>query len=101
MEPAKIDAISVDVITDERAVLLDSSVKGKWSIKLTNVSDIDVSGNMDIAYDVLLDGVVIYPNIRSTGDSKSIVDQAKLYAQELKTNRIEGLKFKVGDEFDI
>lgn len=74
-----------------------------WKITLTQVSEVDSLGNMEVSFSIT-DNVtkkLLYENISISGQADSILTIGKDKIAELKRQATEKAKLKVGDTFLI
>lgn len=68
-----------------------------WKAIITSVSGMDVSGSVEIRYDIYIDDELIYPNNQFNGISDSFEAQTKQKMSELKTALEKANRLQVGD----
>lgn len=73
-----------------------------WEAIITEISAVDSSKSFEVRFDVLVDGVVKYPNQMVRGSTKAeILASGKVIIADLKAANTQALSLKVGDKFSV
>lgn len=73
-----------------------------WNAKITAVSEIDSSGNVEVAFDILKKDAVLFSGMITRGASSSEIEQnIKAVMARLKEAQRSLIKVKVGDVITI
>jgi len=72
-----------------------------WKAKITQVSSVDSNGGLELAFDIYVDGKVLYPNqfINTQPDQAESVIKQKMAL--LKESVLRAKTIKIGDEITL
>lgn len=90
-----------DVISTEVQAQAEAIEKSAWTAQVTQVSQVDASGRMDITVDYFQDGEVVYPNVSLSGSPESIVQTVQARGMELKNQKVQATQIRVGDVIEV